>query len=701
MKTIFSHLSLFLMLLHFSPMSTSYAGEQVWQSVPIRTLNQKAAGLKGGEGFQYVMDITYAPSDPSIAYFCVDTSQVWKSTDGGSTWQHRGRGFWAHGARSIIVDPKNPNIVFAAGFLGYHVATGSKYPAAVRGIYRTTDGGEHWSLVRETEFFKQESKGQLFAFDSSSGDTSHTSVVFAGSHSEGLLRSTDGGVTWNSVGFKGKHIIDIEKDPLVPGRLTVATEEGLFRYSDNSIEPVGTGLPSWPRSIALHYQNSKIIYAAVAKYGVYKSSDGGKSFERSSNGLPSSVFCADIACSPVDSNIVYVSFQQTGRLNPYYSHDAGKTWKGPATIDKEKLSHTVGQWFSSPIAPHPTDAFVAMVSANGRARILKTVNKGKQWAYSSTGFTGGKLGVGRTSIGFSPDGRMVFFLIDHGCWLSEDGGDTFRDLGVKRFRALTSPVGAINGDTIVAAVGTWTEHCIEVSKDCGVSWEIFGNLLDNYRFISFHPQNPSVIYAHRYRSDDGGYHWKKLKEDVRAVYRQNGDIIYAISADSKGKAVIKKSTNQGSTWESPYVTAPFTQKGVHEIAVAPDNQDRLYVASTTGVWIYYGGKWHQRGHYDGLAKDAFGWLFVKCICVDPNNPNVIYAGRWSPGRGQSNGIFRSNDGGITWENITWNLGPELSVWSVSVSPLDSTVYIGTSLGTWKYEGDKTQSIGAPKKLRTK
>ena len=670
-----------------------------WISVPIRTANQRQAGLAGGEGFQYVMDISYAPSDSSIAYFCVDTSRIWKSTDGGSTWRHKSRGFLANGVRSIIVDPKNPDIVFAAGFLGYDAARGSKYTAAVRGIFRTMDGGEHWNLMRETGFFKQESKGRLFAFDSSSCDVFHASVVFAGSYSEGLLKSADSGVTWNCVGFKGKHIVDIEEDPLVPGRLLVATEEGPFRYSGRSIESLGTGLPSWPRSIAVHHQNPKIIYVAVGKYGVYKSTDGGKSFERSSNGLPTNVFCADIACSRVDSNIVYISFQKSGTLNPYYSHDAGKTWKGPVTIDEGRLSHAIGQWFSSAIAPHPSDGFVALVCANGAARILKTVDGGKRWAYSSTGFTGGNLGVGSTSLGFSPDGKMAFFLIDHGWWLTEDRGDTFRNLELKRIKGLgSSPVGAINGDIIVAAVGSWGEQGIEVSKDCGVSWNVFDNLFDDYRFISFHPQEPSIIYAQRYRSDDGGCHWIKLKESVRAVYRKNGDIVYAISASSTGKAVVKKSIDRGTSWKSPYGIPAFNKKGVYEIAVAPDDQDRLYVATTSGIWVYHGGRWRQRGPRDGLAKDAFGWLFVKCICVDPNNPKVIYAGRWAPSRGQSNGIFRSTDGGITWKNISWNLGPELSVGSVSVSPLDSAVYIGTSLGTWKYEGDETQKISVPSHL---
>jgi len=60
-----------------------------WKSVPLRTQAQKDAGLSGGEGMQMVHSISYAPSNPEIVYFVSDTSQVWKSTDSGNSWQYK------------------------------------------------------------------------------------------------------------------------------------------------------------------------------------------------------------------------------------------------------------------------------------------------------------------------------------------------------------------------------------------------------------------------------------------------------------------------------------------------------------------------------------------------------------------------------------------------------------------------------------
>jgi ligand-binding sensor domain-containing protein len=52
-------------------------------------------------------------------------------------------------------------------------------------------------------------------------------------------------------------------------------------------------------------------------------------------------------------------------------------------------------------------------------------------------------------------------------------------------------------------------------------------------------------------------------------------------------------------------------------------------------------------------------------------------------RGVARGIFRSTDSGEHWENITYNLGPDLTVWGITVSPHDGTVWLATDYGNWK------------------
>ena len=117
-----------------------------------------------------------------------------------------------------------------------------------------------------------------------------------------------------------------------------------------------------------------------------------------------------------------------------------------------------------------------------------------------------------------------------------------------------------------------------------------------------------------------------------------------------------------------------------EIDVDPTNPNRIYVASNSGIWVFNGSNWTIRNEQHGLTKNIFGHLTFQFIAVDPLNPNIIYAGQNDCWSGISAGIFRSTDYGQTWENINFNFGPDLTIWAITVSPYDSSVWIGTDYG---------------------
>ncbi|MCC6221723.1 MAG: hypothetical protein IT291_10835 [Deltaproteobacteria bacterium] len=110
--------------------------------MPLRSAAQKAAGFQGGEGFQAVQDIKYAPSDPTILYMIIDTTGPWKSTNGGASWQPLINGFGSVGGQSLGIHPTDPDTVFVAGS---NMAEGWTVPGEVKGIFRTTDGGSNWT----------------------------------------------------------------------------------------------------------------------------------------------------------------------------------------------------------------------------------------------------------------------------------------------------------------------------------------------------------------------------------------------------------------------------------------------------------------------------------------------------------------------------------------------------------------------------
>lgn len=664
-----------------------------WKQVAIRSQDQKSAGLMGGEGMQMIQSIAYAPSNPQIVYLVSDTSQVWKSIDGGKTWSMKHNGFNANGGLSVGVDPLNENIVFVAGSIGYPIER-YKPTDPLCGIFRTTDGGNSWKLVKKTFYFKRDSGdngGKYFAFATTASDKEKTRTIYAGTYNEGLLKSTDGGDTWSSVCLEGKNIYDVKLDPQNQSIIFIATTQGLYKYDDTTrkVNKIGAGLPDYPRTIAVNPKDPNIIYAAVGKHGVYMSIDGGLIFSERNKGLPKGEEYVHISLSPANPEYLYVSINKSSKLNPFWSHDSGKTWYAPATLDKSKLS-LVGEhrFFSGQIEPHPENPNIALAAANGKARVIKTVDGGNTWFYSSEGYTGGRMGIGKTSLAYYNDHKkMIFFLIDHGPALTNDGGETFQMLDIPRLSAETTPVGAVSqnpdSNLIVTAIGGWEKQTLAISRDNGKSWKVIPETEDKYKFISFHPQKSNIIYAQGFISKDSGNSWKQLSQKVYAVFRANGDIVYSISEAGKDKSVIKRSDNQGETWTVSYPELPVEIKGINEIDLDPKNPDRIYVASNSGFYMFDGKKWTKKGEESGLTKDYFGLMSFKCVAVDPRHPEVIYTGKWAPGKGHSNGIFRSVDYGNTWENITYNLGPEFTVWSIAVSPYDGTVYVGSSHGTWK------------------
>ncbi len=670
-----------------------------WVSLPLTTEAQRKMGIKGGEGFQQVTDIVYAPSNPKIVYLCSDTSQVWKSVDGGHSWKMCHRGFYAEAALSVAVDPFNADVVFAAGSLGRKIRY--KMDAqSCSGIFHSLNGGRSWQLIKKVRYFGKH-QGRHFVFMRESFDGTRCRTVYAGTWKDGFLKSTDGGETWDVVGLKEQVIFDVRlrRSGAARAFIFIATDRGLFSYDTRkkNLRKIGDGLPACPRSIALDQDHPETMFVAVGEEGIFRSDDNGRTFAPSSQGLDRSNRQAYlyVSASPVDPKYMYASCSRDD-VNPFWSHDGGVTWHRPTTIDKGNLCFYSGRWFAAHIEPHPLDKNTALSCANGHDRIIRTSDGGLSWSFSGSGYTGGRAGVGKASFAFFRDGKkLVIFLIDMGPFFTDNGGESFRRLEVPRYGTHSTPVGAACEDgrgnvVIVTAVGSWNrsnrvsrgKQIITVSNDGGRSWRQFPKTAAKYRFIGIHPQKPNVFYAQNWITKDSGKSFQPVKNKVCAIYPGNGDIVYAVKKTGGNQVEIVKSMDCGQTWSSPYKKLAVNDPQWVQIDIDPRNPDRIYAATQNGLYICDGGEWQRRDERNGLLRDHFGSLNVKNVVVDPRHPEIVYVGMWAPGRGHSNGVFRSMDYGKTWHNITYNLGPEINCWALAVNPNNGTVYFGSSHGTW-------------------
>ncbi len=658
-----------------------------WQSIPLTTRRMCELGISGGDGFQYVHALAYSTSDPQIVYLSVDQSGVWRSEDGGRSWHPKFKGFFAYGARSIAVDPFNSQVVLAAGFLGFNRKGASKYPNRHQGVYLTLDGGESWRMVWKTDFFKQISKGELFLFEPLRGKIQSQNrclQVWCASASEGLLESKDGGETWRTTSCRDIEIHDLTSARDGQGTILLASTKGLFSYRSGILQKIGQGLADFPRSIATSKAAPHKVYAAVGLYGVEVSNDYGKTFKKNKRFILPPADITDIAVSPVDAGKIYIRANLSSKP-PYTSNDGGKSWRAPEGIDPEKLLGKPGFYFSSPFAPHPTDPQTCLHVTNGRARIIRTDNGGKSWHFSGTGFTGARM----ADILFLSSGHMIFCLTDHGLFETKDNGRTFTELKIKRIHgAKSASAGSVSGKNIVVGLGPWGKKGLAVSHNGGIDFKSISHLKDRFYFVVFHPSIPGLVYAGPYLSKDYGRNWQRLSETVLAM-SPDGSLLYALKAKNKRNSTILVSRDLGANF-IPEIELDIPINVIKQIVVTP--AQTLLLATTKGVYRIEKQQVELRDHNHGLEKDAFGTMYTQCVNYDPNNPDRVFAGRRALGYGNGNGVFMSLDNGRFWQEANFNLSPGVTVFAIKINPFDSSVYIGTSFGTFRMKQISTEEV---------
>jgi photosystem II stability/assembly factor-like uncharacterized protein len=261
--------------------------------------------IQAGLGRGRISSITIDPTDSFTIYAGVAPGYVYKSSNGGENWENISGdivGWPFEGTSSIIVNPDNNQHVL---YLDYDE------------VYESFSGGHDWTQIKESDCPK-------FKFDHEI-DPHDFQVMYAINGqpfdcAKGFYKSQDGGRNWELVGLEGF--------PLGDGGLTigkedqgsniyVATEEELYRSSDGGSTWQNT-LNEWCRNIAISSTNSSVVYCNSWE-AVWRSSNNGQSWLE----MPLDLHLRDvIAVSPLDSDVVFL-----GRQGFFKSIDGGISWE--------------------------------------------------------------------------------------------------------------------------------------------------------------------------------------------------------------------------------------------------------------------------------------------------------------------------------------------------------------------------------------
>ncbi len=256
--------------------------------------------IEGWEG--NIHDVDVDPDDSQVVYLA-GFSGVYKSPDGGASWQISNRGLNNLLAYDLVVNPKNPQNIFML--------------AEYNQLYRSLDSGATWDKVGTDSVFKYYWPICLEI------DPVNPDVLYAGCVGGGLLSSADGGQNWTMLRSSAgsSDVLRICVHPkntsiivfsISPGSNFLRTTDGGAHWTSiNNGELVNI------HDVALDPDDPMTIYAAIAT-GLYKTTDGGGSWNKVLN----TSSCYSVAVDPISPANVYVG--SSGRL--YLSGDKGTTW---------------------------------------------------------------------------------------------------------------------------------------------------------------------------------------------------------------------------------------------------------------------------------------------------------------------------------------------------------------------------------------
>jgi photosystem II stability/assembly factor-like uncharacterized protein len=676
-----------------APPAVTYS-EQLYNSLQWRSIGP----FRGGRSTA----VTGVPGKPNLYYFGATGGGVWRTTDGGQTWDNISDGHFGGSIGSIAVSTSDPNVIYVGG--GEKTVRGNV--SYGYGMFRSEDGGKNWQSVGLTNS-RHIPRVRIHPRDPNLVYAAVLGDLFKSSEERGVYRSKDGGQHWERILFANADAgaIDLVMDPNNPRVLFAATWR--VHRTPYSLESGGEGSDLW------------------------KSTDGGDTWKKitQNKGLPTGLWgIAGIAVSPVNSQRVWAIIEnENGGV--YRSDDGGDNWvkvndnralrqrawyytriyadtQDPEIVYVLNVSYHKstdgGRTFKSYNAPHgdhhdlwiaPEDNQRMIIADDGGAQV--TFDGGENW---STYFNqptaqfyrvvtdnhfpyriyGAQQDNSTVRIAHRTDG----YAIGERDW-EESAGSESAHLAVDPLDNDIVYGGSYGGYLSRMNHRTKQEQAINVWPDNPMGYGAEGM---KYRFqwnfpIFFSPNDPQKLYAcsnQLHVSTDQGHSWKTISPDLTRndstklgpsggpITKDNTGVEYYCTifaaAESHHEAgviwtgsddgLIHLTRDGGQTWTN--VTPPDMPEWmmINSVDIHPFEKGGLYVAGTRyklgdyQPYLYrttdYGRSWTL------ITQGIDSAHFTRVLRADPKRAGLLYAGT-------ETGMYISFDDGRSWQRFQLNL----------------------------------------------
>jgi len=308
---------------------------------------------------------------------------LWRTDDAGNNWRNISDGYFkTSSVGAIAVAPSDANVIYVG--MGEHAVRGQSSTYG-DGVYRSTDQGRTWSHVglaatRQISAVRIHPNNPDVVYVAAQGDR------WKGSAERGIYRTTDGGRTWTLV-LKGEN-----------------ATSGASELSMDATNPRILYAAFWD-----HQRTPWLVRSGKSGSGIWKSSDGGDSWTRLTEGLPKLMGKIGVAVSPANPDRVYAIVEaENGGV--FRSDDAGKTWR---LTSGDRLIQT-RSWYYMHITADPKNADVVWVM---NAPLLRSIDGGR--TFQNVPATHGD----NHGLWINPtDNRYLINANDGGVSVSLDGG---------------------------------------------------------------------------------------------------------------------------------------------------------------------------------------------------------------------------------------------------------------------------------------
>jgi photosystem II stability/assembly factor-like uncharacterized protein len=568
---------------------------------------------------------------------------IFKSTDAGKTWVDKDNGVTEYEGitfRGFTVDPRSSDIIYAAAEISSFAWSnqpqqGREFDKVKGVIYKTIDGGENWTAVWRGNnlaryiWINPSDSNVLYIstgiFDREAANSDHTTNKPG---AEGVLKSTDGGQTWQPVnnGLHNLYVGTLFMDPENPDILLAGT--GNNAYPDGG--------------------------------GVYITTNGGALWQAV---VPNeNINAVEFALS--DPNITYAG--SAGAV--YRSSNRGQTWRKVSAGEEGWGSPGVRAGFPIDFQVDPRDPNRVFANNYGGGNFL-SVDGGQTWTVASDGYTGAQA----RAIAVDPTNpATVYAAARSGFFASTDAGNSWIGRNTPPAFHLEWNAVAIdpsNPQHLVAS-NNWDPIILQ-SDNGGQTWNWSGDRLTEgmgWRVIAFAPSDPKILYAGSsaffsagvfdntmpaagvYVSRDGGATWNSANDALSAkaniidicVDPCDPQAVYAAT----GTNGLLKSSNAGGNWTVMSVTTQATTTAL-SVIIRPVNSKVVYVGlAHSGLYRSDDSGTTWQPSMNGLAPESH----ITDILFDPRDPQVMYVAD------SFSGVYRSTDSGRLWRQINTALG---------------------------------------------